>query len=85
MGAACARTPSELWHGTLFSVQGHHRLTIDPAADNLAAIRCYAKAGFREVGRLRQYERGLDGEWHDGLLMELVAADLADFADRAAD
>ena len=26
---------------------GHHRLVIDPAADNVAAIRCYAKVGFR--------------------------------------
>ena len=29
---------------------GHHRLVIDPAADNVAAIRCYAKVGFRPVG-----------------------------------
>lgn len=28
---------------------GHHRLVIDPAADNDAAIRCYAKVGFRLV------------------------------------
>jgi len=26
--------------------QGHHRLVIDPAADNAAAIRCYSKVGF---------------------------------------
>jgi GNAT superfamily N-acetyltransferase len=26
---------------------GHHRLEIDPAADNAAAIRCYTKVGFR--------------------------------------
>ncbi|HKH25224.1 MAG TPA: hypothetical protein VKA42_07155, partial [Acidimicrobiales bacterium] len=25
-----------------------------------------------------EYERGPDGTWHDGLLMELVASDLAD-------
>ena len=59
----------------LFEDQGHHRLTIDPAADNVAAIRCYAKAGFREVGVMRRYERGADGTWHDGLLMELLADD----------
>ncbi len=55
---------------------GHHRLTIDPAADNAAAIRCYAKVGFRPVGVMRAYERGPDGTWHDGLLMELLAAEL---------
>ena len=59
----------------LFDVEGHHRLTIDPAADNIAAIRCYAKAGFREVGRMRQYERDANGGWHDGLLMERLADD----------
>jgi len=55
---------------------GHHRITIDPAADNEAAIRCYAKVGFRPVGVMRQYERGPDGTWHDGLLMDLLASEL---------
>ncbi|MFF7777473.1 GNAT family N-acetyltransferase [Streptomyces tanashiensis] len=55
---------------------GFHRLVIDPAADNAAAIRCYAKVGFRPVGIMRQYERGADGSWHDGLLMDLVAEEL---------
>jgi aminoglycoside 6'-N-acetyltransferase len=54
----------------------HHRITIDPAAANERAIRCYAKAGFRPVGVLRQYERGTDGKFHDGLLMELLRDDL---------
>ena len=60
----------------LISDRGHHRLTIDPAADNEPAIRCYTNVGFRPVGTLREYERGPDGTWHDGLLMELVASDL---------
>ncbi|MFG3345787.1 GNAT family N-acetyltransferase [Streptomyces sp. NPDC048018] len=55
---------------------GHHRLVIDPAADNVAAIRCYEKAGFRPVGVMRRYERGSDGSWHDGLLMDLLASEL---------
>ena len=54
----------------------HHRLVIDPAADNVAAIRCYTKVGFRSVGVMRQYERGPDGTWHDGLLMEMLAEEL---------
>ena len=58
--------------------RGHHRLVIDPAADNVAAIRCYAKVGFRSVGVMRRYERGPDGTWHDGLLMELLAEELID-------
>jgi aminoglycoside 6'-N-acetyltransferase len=56
---------------------GHHRLVIDPAADNEAAIRCYAAVGFRPVGVLRQYERDVDGPgWHDGLLMDLLRDEL---------
>ncbi|WP_229401407.1 GNAT family N-acetyltransferase [Micromonospora okii] len=57
---------------------GHHRLTVDPAAANTAAIRAYAKVGFRPVGVLRRYERGADGRWHDGLLMDLLADELSD-------
>jgi len=56
--------------------QGHHRLEIDPAADNQAAIRCYSKVGFRPVGIQRQSERGSDGTWHDSLLMDLLAEEL---------
>jgi len=55
---------------------GYHRLIIDPAAANTAAIRCYTKVGFRPVGIMRQYERGADGTWHDGILMDLLAAEL---------
>jgi aminoglycoside 6'-N-acetyltransferase len=58
----------------LFDERGHHRITIDPAASNAAAIRAYEKAGFRAVGVMRRYERDADGHgWHDGLLMELLA------------
>jgi aminoglycoside 6'-N-acetyltransferase len=48
---------------------GHRRLVIDPAADNVAAIR-------RPVGVMRRYELGLDGTFHDGLLMDLLADEL---------
>ncbi len=62
--------------GWLFEVRGHHRVTIDPSAVNANAIRAYAKVGFRPVGVMRNYERGPDGTWHDGLLMDLLAGDL---------
>jgi aminoglycoside 6'-N-acetyltransferase len=62
----------------LIADHGHHRLVIDPAADNAAAIRCYEKVGFGPVGVMRCYERGLDGTFHDGLLMDLMAEDLVD-------
>jgi aminoglycoside 6'-N-acetyltransferase len=57
--------------------RGHHRLVIDPAADNLAAVRSYAAVGFRPVGVMRRYERDVDGGgWHDSLRMDLLAEDL---------
>jgi len=60
----------------LIEERGHHRLTIDPAAANAAAIRAYEKVGFRPVGVMRSYEQGPDGSWHDGLLMDLLADEL---------
>jgi aminoglycoside 6'-N-acetyltransferase len=60
----------------LIDARGHHRLTIDPAAANRNAIAAYERVGFRPVGVLRRYERGPDGEWHDGLLMDMLAGEL---------
>ena len=62
--------------GWLAEERGHHRFTIDPALENEHAIRAYSKVGFRPVGTLRRYERGADGEWHDALLMDLLAEEL---------
>jgi aminoglycoside 6'-N-acetyltransferase len=60
----------------LVGERGHHRLTIDPATDNAAAVRAYEKVGFRAVGVMREYWRSPQGTWRDGLLMELLASDL---------
>jgi aminoglycoside 6'-N-acetyltransferase len=60
----------------LIEERGHHRITIDPATDNAAAVRSYEKVGFRPVGVMRQHERDADGRgWHDSLLMELLASE----------
>ncbi|HEX4035140.1 MAG TPA: GNAT family protein [Solirubrobacteraceae bacterium] len=60
----------------LIEERGHHRITIDPAAANAAAIRSYEKAGFRPVGVMHRYEQDADRpDWHDGLLMELLAGE----------
>jgi aminoglycoside 6'-N-acetyltransferase len=60
----------------LFEERGHHRLVIDPAASNARAIRAYEAVGFKPVGIMRMYERGADGAFHDGLLMDLLADEL---------
>jgi aminoglycoside 6'-N-acetyltransferase len=59
----------------LIGERGHHRVTIDPATHNRAAIRAYERVGIQRVGILRLAERDSDGRgWHDSLMMELVAA-----------
>jgi aminoglycoside 6'-N-acetyltransferase len=59
-----------------FESRGHHRITIDPAVANERAIRAYEGVGFKQVGVMRRYERGADGDWHDGLLLDLLPEDL---------
>jgi aminoglycoside 6'-N-acetyltransferase len=62
----------------LIEERGHHRITIDPATANTAAIRAYEKVGFQPVGVMRRHERDVDGDdWHDSLLMELLAGEEA--------
>ena len=72
LGADAVRTLAR----HLIEERGHHRVVIDPRADNARAIACYVKVGFRPVGVMRRYERGADGAWHDGLLMDLLPEDL---------
>jgi len=60
----------------LFDVRGHNRLTIDPASANERAVGAYRRVGFKPVGTMRAYERGQDGVWHDGLLMDMLEGEL---------
>lgn len=60
----------------LFEDRGHHRLTIDPAADNERAIRAYRRVGFHPVGIMRSCECGADGSWHDCLLLDMLKGEL---------
>lgn len=60
----------------LIEERAHHRITIDPACANRAAIKAYQKVGFRRVGVTRRAERDPEGDgWHDTLLMELLAGE----------
>jgi aminoglycoside 6'-N-acetyltransferase len=60
----------------LVGERGHHRVTIDPAVENAAAVRAYEKVGFRRVGVMREYWTDPSGVRHDGLLMDLLAGEL---------
>lgn len=63
----------------LISQRGHHRLVIDPAVANEAAIRCYQSVGFRAIGVMRRYELDhVSGKWTDSLLMDLLAEELVE-------
>jgi aminoglycoside 6'-N-acetyltransferase len=66
----------------LVEERGHHRVTIDPAAANERAVRCYEAAGFKRVGVLRRYWRDPSGTWQDGLLFDLLAEELTPSASR---
>jgi aminoglycoside 6'-N-acetyltransferase len=55
--------------------RGHHRFTIDPNARNGRAIKAYEAVGFRPIGVTRRSELH-DGEWTDGLLMDLLIEEL---------
>ena len=60
----------------LIDERGHHRLIIDPDAQNARAVRCYEKVGFKRVGVMRDYQSLRDGSKRDGLLMDLLAEEL---------
>ncbi len=62
----------------LIDERGHHRMTIDPSVHNPRAIHVYEKVGFRPVGVMRKYERDIDGNWSDGLLMDLLAEEFVE-------
>jgi aminoglycoside 6'-N-acetyltransferase len=61
--------------GWFASERGHHRFTIDPNARNEPAIRAYSSVGFKPIGVTRRSEL-VDGEWTDGLLMDLLIEEL---------
>ncbi|MET0607056.1 MAG: GNAT family protein [Beijerinckiaceae bacterium] len=52
-----------------------HRLSVRVLAFNARAIRAYEKVGFRREGVERQSAR-VGGEWHDDVMMGLLADEL---------
>jgi len=63
----------------LFEDRGHHRIVIDPNAENARAIHAYEKVGFRAVGVMRDYEWSAHhARWTDGLLMDLLRDELTE-------
>lgn len=60
--------------GHAFGTLGLHRVSLRVLAYNRRAIRCYEKCGFREEGRERQSAL-VDGEYHDDVIMGLLAVE----------
>ena len=57
-----------------FTVLGLHSVSLTVAEFNLAGRRAYEKAGFREVGRLRQHWRAAGRHW-DQIFMDCLATE----------
>lgn len=57
-----------------FTVHGLHSVWLTVYEYNLAGQRCYAKAGFREVGRRRQC-RLMGGRLWDEIVMDILTAE----------
>lgn len=57
-----------------FIALGLHSVWLTVYAFNPAGQRCYAKAGFREVGRRRQ-SRLMNGELHDEIVMDILSSE----------
>jgi RimJ/RimL family protein N-acetyltransferase len=65
-----------------FTVLGVHNVWLDTPAYNVAALRAYEKAGFREIGR-RRGARVLAGQRHDVVLMDCIAPEFVPLLKRA--
>ena len=53
--------------------------TSDLSVNEFLLVR---EVGFRPVGVMRRYERGPDGQFHDGLLMDLLREELLPVRDQ---
>jgi len=62
-----------------FKELGLHRISLQVAAGNDRAIRCYEAVGFQPEGVLRQATFMAD-DWHDEVLMGMLRADLPPLA-----
>lgn len=59
-----------------FSTLGLHSIGLAVVAPNIAGIRAYERAGFRQIGRRRAC-RPIDGQLHDDIHMECLASEFA--------
>lgn len=64
-----------------FSALGVYNLWLDTPACNVAALRAYEKAGFREIGR-RRGARLLAGKRYDVVLMDCTVDDFVPLSQR---
>ncbi len=57
---------------------GTSRVTLDPNAGNLPAIRAYERLGFKRIGILRDYQLRPDGSLDDALFLDITRSDFPD-------
>lgn len=73
-GKGLGREAIELICAFAFLRLGLHKLSLRYFAYNKRGEACYRKAGFKEVGRLREHHF-FNGRFHDEVLMDLLAGE----------
>lgn len=74
LGIGLGREAVRLALGHAFGALRLHRIGLRVIAYNIRAIRCYLACGFLEEGRERE-AAFVAGEWHDDVIMGLLAHD----------
>ena len=64
-----------------FTVLGVHNVWLDTASYNVAALRAYGRAGFKEIGRRREAHR-LGDRVYDVVLMDCLATEFVPLRSR---
>jgi RimJ/RimL family protein N-acetyltransferase len=62
-----------------FDILNLHSINLQVHPFNTRGIKCYEKAGFKEVGRYRDYIY-LEGNYHDSILMDILKDEYVELA-----
>ena len=75
MGYGTDTTTVMLWYG--FHILNLHSIYLRVMEYNKRGIRAYEKAGFKQVGRMREQVFN-EGKWHDVIIMDILQAEFSE-------